>query len=173
MFVRRKIASLMPELKAYAIALSQNLDEAEDLVQDAFQKALGSKKTPSKISDLKPWMFRIIRNQYIDQKRKEKTRLEYSEEVIRLYSDEPSHTPAIMEEILVRQALTKVTTQEREILYLVDVLGLKYAEAAIVLGIPSGTVMSRLSRARKSLLDEVEQTNITPLHQMSKSNGSE
>jgi len=170
MFLRRKITVLLPELKAYATALTKDADSAADLSQEAIKKALSASNVPKNISDLRPWMFRIIRNTHIDQIRKEKTRKEYSADLARLSNEQYIQTPKVIEEILIRQALIEITEKEREILYLIDVMGLKYAEAAIVLDIASGTVMSRVSRARRSLLDKVERTNITPIDRKRKSN---
>ena len=163
MFLRRKISKLLPELKAYAIAICRDEDTAADLVQEACKKVLAAPTTPKSYEDLKPWMFRVIRNIHIDQKRREKTAAEYFDNVSRLYDGTPPPAPRVLEEILVRQALQSLTDQEREILYLIDVFGLKYAEAAIVLGLAEGTIMSRVSRARKSLLKQVNKTNVQPL----------
>ncbi len=163
MFLRQKISKLLPELKAYAIAICRDEDAAGDLVQEACKKVLAAPTTPKTIEDLKPWMFRVIRNIHIDNKRREKTAAEYFNAVSRLYEETPAPAPSMLEEVLVHQAFEKLTDQEREILYLVDVFGLKYAEAAIVLGLAQGTIMSRVSRARKSLLNEVDKTNVQPL----------
>ena len=171
MFIRRKIAAYLPDLKAYSIALCRNEDLANDLVQEAVQKALSAKKTPETSAELKPWLFRIIRNIYIDQIRREKNAAEYYDEVERLSSGAPLEQPGILQEILVRQALENLCQRDREILYLIDVLGFKYAEAAIVLSVAQGTIMSRVSRARRALLEKVEQTNVQPINRKVQHNG--
>lgn len=163
MSLRKKIPALLPEMKAYATALTKEPSNAEDLVQEAARKALSAEHYPDETAALRPWLFRIIRNLHIDHLRKEKTRLEYSAEATRLSEEENPSQDTVLNNILVRQALIEITDNEREILYLVDVLGLKYSEAAKVLEIAEGTVMSRLSRARRSLLDRIEQTNVRPL----------
>jgi RNA polymerase sigma-70 factor, ECF subfamily len=165
MSIRRNLTLVYPELKAYAIALVRGTEIAEDLAQEAVRKALSAKKTPKNIDDLRPWMFRILRNLYIDHLRREKTRREYSTDNERLYNEGTGYYPVVLEEILVRQAFVELKVTEREILYLIDVLGLKYSEAAIVLGVAEGTIMSRISRARRALLGRIEQTNVTPLQQ--------
>ncbi|GLQ07002.1 RNA polymerase sigma factor [Sneathiella chinensis] len=172
MSLRKKILLLLPELKAYATALSKNGDLADDLAQEAVKNALSAKRVPEDIRDLRPWMFRIIRNLYIDGLRKDRVRSEYSSDQARLLSECEPHTPTVIEEILVRQALTQVSATDREILYLIDVLGLKYAEAAVVLDIPQGTVMSRISRARRAMLSRIEETNIRPFEPRVKSSGN-
>jgi len=163
MSLRKKIPALLPEMKAYATALTKEPDSADDLVQEAIRKALSAEKTPEGSDALRPWMFRIIRNLHIDNLRKEKTRLEYSAEATRLSEEERPQQDTVLNNILVRQALIEITDNEREILYLIDILGLKYSEAAKVLEIAEGTVMSRVSRARRSLLEKIEQSNVEPL----------
>lgn len=64
---------------------------------------------------------------------------------------------------MVRQAFAKLATRDREILCLVDILGLTYAEAATVIDVPLGTVMSRVSRARRAMIERLGETNIHPL----------
>ncbi|MCG8493341.1 MAG: RNA polymerase sigma factor [Sneathiellales bacterium] len=161
--MRKKIPALLPEMKAYATALTKEPDSAEDLIQEAVRKALSAAQVPEEPEALRPWLFRIIRNLHIDILRKEKTRLEYSADVARLSEEERPQQDTVLNNILVRQALIEITDNEREILYLVDILGLKYSEAAKVLEIAEGTVMSRLSRARRSMLERIEQTNVAPL----------
>ncbi|WP_025898400.1 RNA polymerase sigma factor [Sneathiella glossodoripedis] len=173
MFVRRKLTSHLPDLKAYSLALCRNEDEANDLVQEAVKKALSAKRIPKSKDELKPWLFRIIRNTYIDVKRREANAAEYFDDVSRLYSGSPVEHPKVLEEILVRQALENLTARDREILYLIDVLGFKYAEAAIVLGVAEGTIMSRVSRARSALLGKIETTNVKSFKVKVKRNGNQ
>jgi len=68
-----------------------------------------------------------------------------------------------LDDVLTRMAFEKLNPAEREILYLVDVTGLKYAETADVLDVPVGTIMSRVSRARRALLALIDDTNVTEL----------
>ncbi len=168
MSVREKLPVLLPELKAYATALTKEPDSAEDLVQDAVKKALSAEKQPDDPAAFRPWLFRIIRNLHIDTLRKEKTRLEYSADQARLSDKETGQSENVLNSILVRQALIEITDAEREILYLIDVLGFKYSEAAKVLDIAEGTVMSRISRARRSMLARIEKTNVKPLERKRK-----
>jgi RNA polymerase sigma-70 factor, ECF subfamily len=170
MFLRRKITGLLPDLKTYATALSKDLDKAEDLVQEAVKRALTAKKVPEDLGEVKPWMFRIIRNIHIDNVRKEKTHREYSADPARLSEESGVKQPRVIEEILLRQALIDITEMDREIIYLIDVLGLKYSEAAVVLGVAIGTVMSRISRARRSLILKMEETNVKPFERRQKYN---
>ncbi|HSF94476.1 MAG TPA: RNA polymerase sigma factor [Thermohalobaculum sp.] len=155
--------ALRPELLAFAGSLSLDRDLAEDLVQDAIARALNSDTAPRKTMDLRPWMFRVIKNLFLDKKRKDRIRREFSNAQGRLFDAGLTEDRDPLESLMVRQAFAKLSTKDREILCLVDVLGLTYAEAAAVIDIPLGTVMSRVSRARRAMIERLGETNIHPL----------
>jgi RNA polymerase sigma-70 factor (ECF subfamily) len=146
---------LLPELHAYARWICTHPDEPEDLVQTAIERALRSEDRPVKLKDLRPWMFRVIRNLHLDELRRRRVRMEYTVREKRL-SNETGELRDMPRDILIRLAFEKLPAEKREILFLVDVVGLKYAEAANVIGVSHGTVMSRVSRARRALRDAVE-----------------
>lgn len=148
------IELLLPELRAYATAICGMRDDAEDLVQDAVERALRSGNRPSRLNELRPWMFRVIRNLHYDELRKRRVRREYLAAERRL-SNEAGASDA-PRDVLIRLAFGKLPPETREVLCLVDIMGLKYAEAAEVMAVPVGTVMSRISRARKALLELVD-----------------
>ncbi|MFY0660261.1 MAG: RNA polymerase sigma factor [Shimia sp.] len=146
---------LLPELRAYALSLSKHRHDSEDLVQDAIERALRSDKRPKPLADLRPWMFRIIRNLHVDETRKKRVRMEYSNMQSRLSSDlTQSHNHA--EDMTVRMTYATLPAAMREVLFLVDVMGMKYAEAAEIMDVPHGTVMSRVSRARRALIKAMQ-----------------
>lgn len=151
-----QIEVLLPEFRAYAIAICASSDDAEDLVQDAIERALRTENRPTVLDELRPWMFRVIRNLHYDELRKRRVRREYLAAEKRL-SDEAGTSDAARD-VLIRMAFEKLSPDMREVLCLVDIMGLKYAEAAIVMNVANGTVMSRISRARKALLELVEGT---------------
>ena len=159
----RKLTALRPELLAFAASLTQDTGEAEDLAHDAVVRALQSGSAPKRIADLRPWMFRIIKNLFIDEKRKERVQREFSIAQNRLSDTEPAQTGDPVEALMVRQAYAKLAPREREILCLVDILGLTYAEAATVIDVPVGTVMSRVSRARRAMIERMGETNVRPM----------
>ncbi len=163
MRLRRTLKVLQPELLAYARGLTLNASEAEDLAHDAVVRALQSGSAPRSIDDLRPWMFRIIKNLVVDRKRRERVHREYSIAQKRLFDIEPARTGDPVETMLVRQAYSRLTARDREILCLVDILGLTYAQAASVIEVPVGTVMSRVSRARRAMLDRMGETNVRPI----------
>lgn len=123
-------------------------------MQDAIERALRTDRRPTVLNELRPWMFRVIRNLHYDELRKRRVRREYLAAEKRL-SDEAGTTDAARD-ILIRLAFEKLPPEMREVLCLVDIMGLKYSEAANVMNVANGTVMSRISRARKALLARVE-----------------
>ena len=161
--LRRTLTVLRPELFAYARSLTLEISEAEDLVHDAVVRALQSGSAPRRIADLRPWMFRIIKNLFIDRKKKERVHREFSITQNRLSDIGPAQTGDPVEALMVRQAYAKLAPRDREILCLVDILGLTYAQAAAVIDVPVGTVMSRVSRARRAMIERMGETNIRPL----------
>ncbi|MDH3667524.1 MAG: sigma-70 family RNA polymerase sigma factor [Paracoccaceae bacterium] len=163
MRLARVLTTLHPELLAFAASLTLNPAEAEDLVQDAVVRALQSGKAPRQSADLRPWMFRIIKNLFIDGKRKKRVQREFSAMQSRLSDALPAGSGDPVEALMVRQAYAKLAARDREILCLVDILGLTYAEAATAIDVPPGTVMSRVSRARRAMIERMGETNIRPL----------
>lgn len=169
MDIRKALSHLLPEFRAYARSICFERADAEDLVSDAVERALTARNRPNDLDGIRPWMFRIIRNLNIDAVRKQKVRRDYFDTVSRsLTEDNVSGRVSALEQstlddVLTRIAFEKLNSAEREVLYLVDVTGFKYAEAAEVLDVPVGTIMSRVSRARRALLALVDDTNVTEL----------
>ena len=156
------LTRLIPELRAYATSLAADRTAAEDIVQDALERALKSPNRPEQINDLRPWMFRTIRNLHYDELRKLRVRREYAEREGR-FSTEGNTIQDPAQDVLVRMAFERLAPEKKEVLFLVDVMGLKYAEAAEIIGIAIGTVMSRVSRARQALLMVVDDSSVTPV----------
>lgn len=163
MRLRRTLTVLRPELFAYAQSLTLEISEAEDLAHDAVVRALQSGSSPKQIADLRPWMFRIIKNLFIDRKRRERVHREFSIAQNRLSDIEPARTGDPVEALMVRQAYAELVPRDREILCLIDILGLTYAQAAAVIDVPVGTVMSRVSRARRAMIERMGETNVRPM----------
>ena len=148
-----QIETLLPELKAYARSIATSRYEAEDLVQDAVERALNAKSCPTSLSDFRHWMFRVLKNLNIDRIRKRKIRQDYCH----MQSGIEAKTWAVHHETshMVRLLFDALPHQQQEILFLIDIAGLKYDEAAKMLGIKRGTVMSRISRARLALVQQL------------------
>ncbi len=154
------ITQLLPDLRAYARTLADTAQDAEDLVGDAIERTIRSDAYPRELASLRPWMFRTIRNLAFDELRKRRVRREYAAALTRLEGAGQvgghSGSLSVEDSALVRRAFETLTGREREILFLVDVMGFSYAETASVLDVPKGTVMSRVSRARRAFLERVD-----------------
>ncbi|MFY9239495.1 MAG: RNA polymerase sigma factor [Roseovarius sp.] len=148
------IERLLPELRAYARSICNLHSNAEDLVQDAVERALRAENRPTPIDELRPWMFRVLRNLHYDELRKRRVRREYFTSQKRLL-DEWDTGADTARDVMVRLLFERLPEDKREVLCLVDIMGLKYVEAAMVMDVPVGTVMSRVSRARAALLELV------------------
>jgi RNA polymerase sigma-70 factor, ECF subfamily len=150
----------MEGLYAYAMVLSRNPDEASDLVQETCLRALKAKERFRPGSNLKSWLFTILRNIFFNQLRGERAaprivELDSGEnllDVLPANTDDP-HDVYVrrMERERVRAAIEQLPLELREILILREYEELSYQEIAVSLNCPIGTVMSRLARARLRL----------------------
>ncbi|MDX8500774.1 sigma-70 family RNA polymerase sigma factor [Mesorhizobium sp. VK4C] len=147
----------LEDLWRYGRVLTGNDSDADDLVQEALARALSMADTYDSSRPLLPWLIRIVRNSFFTGSSRvsaEKRRLASLADI----SDAslPPSQEHSAELSNVRKALARMPTDQAEILHLVGVLGFTYSEAAELLGIPVGTVMSRLSRARAALKQSME-----------------
>lgn len=150
-----QLERLLPECRAYARSICLTREDAEDLVQDAMLRALRTNHKPLKIAELRPWLFRVIRNLYNDEIRKLRVRRAYlRHEQISL--DNSNQNSNQERDVIVRQIFNQLSPDLREVLFLVDVVGLKYNEAAKIMDVPHGTIMSRVSRARRAMFEKME-----------------
>lgn len=152
---RRDLVLLVPKLRRFAYSLCGNRADADDLVQAACEKALRNQTQFRPGSRLDSWMYRIIQTAWIDDRRRARTRGTTVDPVDAGLGDE-GKSAALPEDRMmlaqVRGAMARLPEPQRLVLSLVAIEGLSYREAAEVLDIPVGTVMSRLSRAREALL---------------------
>jgi RNA polymerase sigma-70 factor, ECF subfamily len=146
-----QVEQLIPRLRRYARALTGERAAADDLVQDTLERAWNKFHLWRRGSDLRAWLFTIMHNVYVNQVRSRKG------SPIVAVGDDDIDAPvrasqADMLEIRdLETALQRLPAEQREVLLLVALERLSYDEAARALGIPIGTVMSRLSRARERL----------------------
>ncbi|MCG8595375.1 MAG: RNA polymerase sigma factor [Kiloniellales bacterium] len=154
----RRIEPYLERLFGYAFSLTRSREDSADLVQDCALRALSARRTPRDEAAYRAWLFRILRNAWLDRVRR--PRLEQqglpSEDLI-ADADLWIGDERRINTLTVRLGLAKLTMAQREIIALVDIVGLSYAETAEVLGLPRGTVMSRLSRARRALFEVLSQ----------------
>lgn len=139
-------------LYRYALALTRDGDKAHDLVQDCCTVALDNAHRFERGTNLRAWLFTIMHNRHISQLRKQSRMGEHipvNEAFERLI--QPSDQMARLELRDLAAALDELDEEFREVLILVSVEGLSYKEVSDIMGIPVGTVTSRLSRARSTL----------------------
>ena len=144
-------------LYGYALALTHNMTEAEDLVQDTYLRAASAAHRPDADSNLKSWMFVIMRNAWLNEVRHKNSGPKFVDlETTGPTVDQLQETPHVvylrkLEREQVQQAIESLPDAYREIIVLRDIEGFTYQEIATVLHCPAGTVMSRLGRARGKL----------------------
>jgi len=151
-----KLIAFLPNLRRFAISLCGSRDIADDLVQAACERALANAEKFEPGTRFDAWMFRILRNLWIDQVRRRKTAGPQEDIAGRediTGSSGEQDTEARLTLKTVADAIGELPDEQREVLLLVCVEDLSYRDAAEVLGIPIGTVMSRLARARKNLAE--------------------
>lgn len=150
-------------LFSYALRLTDNPDAAADLVQSCALKALGNRGAQPRPEAVRAWLFTIVRNSWIDSYRRDHHRDEEADTGSAPNGFDHRYDDGIIAEITVRQALRQIAPTHREIIELVDLAGFRYGEVASILGVPQGTIMSRLSRARQALLAVIERENLRPI----------
>lgn len=144
------IVAEIPSLRRYARALTGRADAADDLVQETLARALDRWRFWQRERALRPWLFSIMHNLHIDGARRGQ-RVDYraDDELPELAQRDASTDGLALRDL--DRALAQLPIDQREVLLLVALEDLAYADVASALGIPVGTVMSRLSRARARL----------------------
>lgn len=147
---------LFDQLYNFAHWLTQNRTEAEDLVQETYAKALRGFSSFQAGTNFRAWIYRILRNSFLSSKSGLKNTIMFDEEDPDPAIPRESATPEALllaqaDREMVQSALAELPVPFREILLLCEVEEMSYQEIAQTLAIPPGTVMSRLSRARKAL----------------------
>jgi RNA polymerase sigma factor (sigma-70 family) len=152
-----QVEPLIPALRRYARALVRNRATADDLVQDCLERAV-RRWHQHRDGEVRAWLFAILHNLAVDQFRKVALRGRHV--AIDATNENDFSEAAAQEHRLICQdvmnKLARLPEEQRAVLLLVAVEDLSYADAAKVLDIPVGTVMSRLSRARERLQQEIE-----------------
>jgi RNA polymerase sigma-70 factor, ECF subfamily len=150
----RELVDLLPRLRRFAMSLTGRADEADDLVQAACERALKAQDQYEAGTRLDAWLFRIVRNLWIDQIRKRKSEgvredIDEMPEVSGEDGRQVATTRLTARDV--GAALARLPVEQREVIRLVCIEEASYKDAAEQLGVPIGTVMSRLSRARLAL----------------------
>lgn len=149
---------LLPALYSHACWLCQNQAEAEDLVQETISKSLRAFDSFEPGTNFKAWIFRVLRNTFLTSRTgiaaARTVFLEDHPDLLETAGDSPTpedHLIRLDDQAAIHRALEQLQPLLREVLLLCDVEELRYKDIAAVLDVPIGTVMSRISRARRAL----------------------
>jgi RNA polymerase sigma-70 factor (ECF subfamily) len=145
-----ELEQCIPTLRRYAYSLLYKQDEADDLVQDCLERAIKKQSLWQQGSSLRAWLFTMQHNLYINQLKKISRQPLMTAETEQLTHDLEPHKS----DVLIRDidfCMRQLPDNQRQVLLLVTIEGFSYKEVGRIVDIPLGTVMSRLSRARKTL----------------------
>lgn len=156
--VADQLVEMLPRLRRFALSLSRSATVADDLVQQACERALANAEKFQPGTRFDAWMFRIVRNLWIDDARKRKTAgvqddIDDHYDLVGASGEAEAEAKLTLNDTAA--AILKLPEDQRDVLMLVCVEEISYREAAEVLEVPIGTVMSRLARARKALAEAV------------------
>lgn len=143
------IVELIPRLRRYARALAGERAAADDLVQDTLERAWAKLYLYRRGTDLRAWLFTVMHNVYVNQRRAAKPSAMLDEDMPELAQPVNEVDGLVLRDL--DAAIRRLPVDQREVLLLVALEDMSYEEAAGTLGIPIGTVMSRLARAREKL----------------------
>ena len=156
------LLALIPRLRRYAHALARHPVQPEDLIQDTLERAWSRRRQWQQGTDLRAWLFTILHNTFVSELRRFSVRgydaesIDGTDRDLAIYAGAeavPSHAGVMLD---IERALAALPIDQRAVILLVGLEDLSYREAADVLGIPVGTVMSRLARGRARLHDLME-----------------
>lgn len=150
---KAEMLALLPNLRAFAISLCGRSDRADDLVQDAIMKAWAKQESFQMGTNMKAWLFTILRNEFYSQMRKRGREVQDTDGVFtsKLAGHPEQHGSLDLKDF--RVALDKLPEDQREAIILVGASGFAYEEAADICGCAVGTIKSRVSRARSRLAE--------------------
>lgn len=147
-----EVEACVPALRRYARALTRNTDLADDLVQDCLERAISRRGLFRPTGSVRAWLFTILLNLHRNAQRTLRRRGEtvpLDAMIIEPQTPAPQHGHLALAEIA--RAIETLPLDQKEALLLIVLEGMSYAEAAGILGIPQGTLMSRIGRARAAL----------------------
>ena len=151
--LRDDLVAAIPNMRAFAISLCGNRDRADDLVQEALVKAWNHLSSFQEGTNLKAWLFTILRNAYFSELRKTKREVADSDGQLAARLSVPPEQQGHLDLIDLNRALAKLPPDQREALILVGAEGFSYEDAATISACAVGTVKSRVNRARTRLAE--------------------
>ncbi len=158
-----ELVTHLPALRAFALSLTRNRSTADDMMQDAVMKAWSNMDKFQPGTNMRAWLFTILRNTYYSSRRKLNREVA---DVDNVFSDTLSVKPdhdGKLQMMDFKQAFDQLADEHREALVLVGVSGLSYEEAANTCGVATGTMKSRVNRARAKLADLLHLRDDEPL----------
>ena len=151
--IRQGMLAAVPSLRAFAISLTGNLDRADDLVQETIVRALSNIDRFQPGTNLRAWMFTILRNQFHTAYRKRRREVEDADGLMAARLSTIPEQDGHLDFEDLRWALAKLSAEQREALLLVGAEGFSYEEAAVICNTKLGTIKSRVNRARMRLAE--------------------
>jgi RNA polymerase sigma-70 factor, ECF subfamily len=148
---KQELLPLIPNLRSYACALSRNRDWADDLVQETILRAWTNRARYQPESNMKAWLFTILRNHFYNELRQKKRSVELSNDVASRTASMRENQSNSLHLRDVARAFADLSNEQREALVLVSIDGLSYEESARICNCAIGTVKSRVARARGAL----------------------
>ncbi|MEP3246344.1 MAG: sigma-70 family RNA polymerase sigma factor [Sneathiella sp.] len=151
--LHRHMIDAIPNLRRYARALKGNADAADDLVQDCLSRAMGRLHLFTPGTNMRAWLFSILHNQHVNNIRRSARQPDRQalESIPESAQSSPGQQEARLELQDIGAALDTLPAEQKQVILLIGLEGMRYAEAAEILGVPIGTVMSRLNRGREQL----------------------
>lgn len=146
-----QLRDLLPRLRRFALWLTHDIANADDLVQSTLERALSRWGSRREEEALRSWLFAILYRQFLDARRRTKR---YASLLDHFNQEDGEVQPSVEREVVaqsVLQSLARLPPEQQNLLLWISVEGLSYREVAQILDVPIGTVMSRLSRARQAL----------------------
>jgi RNA polymerase sigma-70 factor (ECF subfamily) len=148
----RQLEVEIPRLRRYARALTRDVSRADDLVQSCLTRAVAKQHLWQPGTDLQAWLFTILHNQHVnDVRRSVREGVNVAVEEMAPLLTVSSNAIAALELRDLEAAIAKLPQEQRQVILLVGLEGMRYEEVALILGVPVGTVRSRLSRGRDQL----------------------
>ncbi len=154
--LRDELLKVIPNLRAFALSLTRASDRADDLVQETLMKAWNKFHLFQEGTNLKAWVFTIMRNEFYSQMRKRGREVQDSDGVFSAQLATHPQQDGHMDMRDFRTALEGLPEDQREALVLIGANGFSYEEAAEITGVAIGTIKSRVSRARAKLMGDLE-----------------
>jgi RNA polymerase sigma-70 factor (ECF subfamily) len=154
-----ELLGLLPHVRAFSIQLCGR-SLGEDIAQETLTKAWKARSSYLPGSNMKAWLFTILRNEYISHQRRAWRQVSWDQDVMDKVAAPPLQQKCEIELLDLRRALLRLPAHQREALLLITASGFSYQQASSITATPTGTLKSRVSRARAKLLDLLDGVSV-------------